>query len=467
VLRRLRQVPLPLAVLLAVAVIEASAWIVLVPPLQGPDEVSHYTYVERIAEKHDIPWSPAGSNSGGAYSEDVSAALRAAGIGALAANVSARPLWSPADEAVWRRAAVGASRENDGYTSAYRNPPVYYLYQVFPYELASGGSFFDREIMMRLANVPIFVAMIVFAWLLAGELLGRGLMQLTATAAVAFAPQLLNLVATVNPDILLAAEWTAALWLMTLAVRRGPRALIVVPLLLLCVVGAFTQPRSIPLFLPAAMAIFFGWARDRDKRVSPVAIGVGMLVLYVPTVFFLAGRGAGEIREFGSYLWQFYLPKLSFMQNTIGPVSYDFRTGFVDRIYGTLAQLEVVLPRDLERALYAITLIGLAALVVALVVRRQSVRRNAAVAVVLFTTVWSLVLALHLIAYRAMVNVPGDPIITGRYLLPLISLFGVAIGIVGLALPLRIRAVYAGVVVAVGVALQFASAGLLLERFYA
>jgi hypothetical protein len=77
------------------------------------------------------------------------------------------------------------------------------------------------------------------------------------------------------------------------------------------------------------------------------------------------------------------------------------------------------------------------------------------------------VLALHLIAYRSMLGLPGDPIITARYLLPLAPLFGLGIAIVAITLPRRAGAAFAGVIVAIGVALQFVAMGLLVERFYA
>jgi hypothetical protein len=101
------------------------------------------------------------------------------------------------------------------------------------------------------------------------------------------------------------------------------------------------------------------------------------------------------------------------------------------------------------------------------VIKRDAVRRNAGLAVVFLTAIWTLLASLHLVAYRAMLSSPGDPIITGRYLLPLIGLLGLAVAIVGSVLPRMARAAYAGVVLAAGVAIQVVSLGLLLERFYA
>jgi hypothetical protein len=104
--------------------------------------------------------------------------------------------------------------------------------------------------------------------------------------------------------------------------------------------------------------------------------------------------------------------------------------------------------------------------VLALVKQRKSVRRDGASAVVLATAGITLVLALHLIAYRSLAGGNGA-VITGRYLLPLVALFGLAVGIVIKSLPRPLAAPAGGVVVAVSVAMQFVAVGLVLERFYA
>jgi Dolichyl-phosphate-mannose-protein mannosyltransferase len=467
----LRRVPLPLALLLVVATVQALAWIVLLPALQGPDEVSHFTYTQRIYERHTIPWTPGGgsADAAGPYSQEVAVASSAGGVGPLAANVTARPLWTRADERAWSIAAKGADRGNGGYTSALRNPPLYYLYEVVPYALGAGGTFWDRQLLMRLANVPLLLVAIVFTWLLAGELLGRRRpLQFLATAIVAFVPQLMNIVATVNPDIALVAIWSAALYVMTLVVRRGITRPLLVWLVLLNVIGGFTQPRSVTLLIPSVIAVLLVLARERDwRRVTPLTAGVGAVVLVGLVTLAWAERGVGSVREFVSYVWQFYLPKLGFMTTTIGPPSYDVHSGFVDRIFGTLAQLEVGLPPTLDDIAWWTARLGLLAVVVALIVKRRAVRANAAVAVVLVTAMWTLVLGLHLVAYRTMIGEPSDPIITGRYLLPFVALLGIAVAIVADVLPRPARAVYTGLALAAGVALQLISLGLLMDRFYA
>jgi 4-amino-4-deoxy-L-arabinose transferase-like glycosyltransferase len=463
-------VPLPLGLLLVAATLLSLAWIVLMPPLQGPDEVSHFTYTQRIYEKHTIPWKPRGGTTGnsGPYSPEVRTALSEAGFGPLAANTGARPLWTRADERVWSDTARGINRSLGGYTSALKNPPVYYLYQVVPYAVGTGGSFFDRELLMRIANVPLLLVGLTFVWLLAGEVFGRRRdMQLLATAVVAFIPQLSNVTATVNPDIALVAEWSAALYVMALILRRGIATRLIVWLAVLNALALLTQPRSVTLLIPSALTVLLAVARERAwRRISPLRVGAATGGVFLLVTLLWAGLGQGSIREFGSYLWQFYLPKLGFMNNTIGPIDYDVRKGMVERLFGSFAQLEITLPPNIDDIVWWAARLALVAIVVALVIRRGAIRRNAGLAVVFATALVTLLLGLHLVAYRTMVGNPGDPIITARYVLPLLALLGIAVAIVADVLPRPFRNAFTGLVLAGGVAIQLLSLGLVLGRFY-
>ncbi|MFL5895044.1 MAG: glycosyltransferase family 39 protein [Thermoleophilaceae bacterium] len=470
-IRRLRQTPAPLALLLAVAAVTACAWIVVLPPLQGPDEVSHFSYTQRMVEGGTIPWEPRGGNAPGyPYSREVGAVEVDAGFGPLAANVAARPYWTPADKRFYSAADAKlgpGARTGGGETSSLKNPPLYYMYAAVPYVIARGGSYFDREMLMRLANVPLLLIAVIFVWLVIGELLGRGWPQVVGTAAAALLPQLLNVAATVNPDLLLVAEWSAALYLMLLVLRRGPRRPLVAGVGALCVAGALTHARSLPLFAPAALAVGIAVARERGWRVRPAAAAATAFAAYSVVVLTVAAWGHGSIRQFLSYVWQFYLPRLSFMTPKPGAGDYGFRLGYVDRLYGTIAQLEVILPHGLEEAMWWISLGGLVALVVALIVRRRGLRAQAAEAWVLGFALLALLIGLHLAAYRSLIANPLDPIVTARYLLPLLPLFGVAVALIASTLPRRAAPVFAGLVVAAGLALQLESIGLLVERFYA
>src|SRR6476619_2424203 len=175
----LRRVPVPLAVLLALAAVVAVVWSLALPEFQGPDESGHVTYVARIAEGHTIPFAP--RTGGGtrdllsATPTEVRVAATSSGLEQLRQNPAARPGWSSADERLWAARAARlppGSRTDGDFNSVFRNPPVYYLYATPAYLVASGGSIFTRIQWMRWANVPLLVVLVALTWALAGELLG-------------------------------------------------------------------------------------------------------------------------------------------------------------------------------------------------------------------------------------------------------------------------------------------------------
>jgi hypothetical protein len=85
---------------------------------------------------------------------------------------------------------------------------------------------------------------------------------------------------------------------------------------------------------------------------------------------------------------------------------------------------------------------------------------------VLGTMCLSLLLLLHISAYRDLHSNPNDPLITGRYLLPLIALFGLAIAFVCAHLPRRIGPPIAALLLGTGVLLQLSGLGMTVVRFY-
>jgi 4-amino-4-deoxy-L-arabinose transferase-like glycosyltransferase len=469
-MRGVRRLPLPLVLLLAAAAISGVTWSLVKPALQGPDELSHFTYVQRIVDRQSIPWRlgdiPAEPP---AYRSESYVAEIEAGLRALSNNVNARPLWTKPDEAVWRGVDRGTDRSTGGETSTFKNPPLYYLYAAVPYAAGHGGSFFDRLFLIRIANVLLYLAALAFLWLLAGELLGRRSLQFVATAAAAFVPQLLNIVATVDPDILLVAEWSAAFYVMVLVLKRGLAPKLLAALAALCAASALTHGRGLPLILPAVMTVVIAFARQRGwRRVTPLRVSLGAWLAYLAVVIAWAGRGEhSDAREFASYVWQFYLPALPGMKAPIGPPGFGARQAWSDHLWGGLSHLEVVLPPGLADVMWVGMRVGLALLVVVAIARFRAVRAQSPILLVLGSAVLSLLLTLHLVAYRAMISFPGDPILAGRYVLPLVALFGLSVAAVVSVLPRRLEAAAAGAIAAGGVALQLLAAGLLLERFYA
>lgn len=476
--RRLRRIPAPLGILLVIAVIESVAWATVLPPLQGPDEVTHFAYTQKIVERQTIPWGGHGQDRSRSYSTEVDVAIRWGQLSTLAANLGARPAWTPLDERIWHERARKLDhhdRADGGYVSAMRNPPLYYLYEAVPYLATYPASLFTREYAMRLANLPFLLVVVASTWLLIGQLLRRRWLQTVGTAIVTLNPQLIHLSAIVNPDIALAAIWSASMVVCVRSAELGVTRGRVAGLVALSAASALTQPRGLPLALPAAMAIGVGLMRERRhtgalslrrrvRWVSTLAASAAALVAYL----WYATRGdlsLRSVRYFASYLWQFYLPKLGFMGNVPGS-GWTIRDVYIDRFYGTFAQLEVTFPARLNHLLA----LGSAALAVGAVValtRSGAVRRRSGALSVLVVAALAYVLALHAAAWRAMLVAPGDPVLTGRYLIPLVALVGVTVAVVIRALPRSLVGVAGVALVAVALAVQLAAVGSVFGRFYA
>jgi hypothetical protein len=164
---------------------------------------------------------------------------------------------------------------------------------------------------------------------------------------------------------------------------------------------------------------------------------------------------------------QFYLPKLEFMQPSIGVPGYGFRDVYIQSFYSDLASLEIQYPRFAIDLLQVATMGLLLGLYTVAVTHLAALKRNwATIAFLLFTGL-SMVAVLHVSSYTTMLINPGDPVITGRYLFPLLSLLAIAVTVVVAALPRRVGAFATGALVAAGLALQLSGLGMAFVRFYA
>ncbi len=70
------------------------------PAFQGPDEETHFAYVQYLAETGKLPSATSGPS---AYSSEVAAAAITLNLFALTANPSGRPAWSRADLDLWHK----------------------------------------------------------------------------------------------------------------------------------------------------------------------------------------------------------------------------------------------------------------------------------------------------------------------------------------------------------------------------
>jgi 4-amino-4-deoxy-L-arabinose transferase-like glycosyltransferase len=479
---RIRRTPLPLAVLLVVALAQGLAWSVMTVPFNGPDEPGHIAYTQLLAETGHGPKSNSGR---GSVSTEVARAQYELNIAPNVGHTSGRPTWSALPEVSRALERVPASQRKDGTgpNAIAQNPPLYYAYEALAYRLSPNQSLLGRLFAMRVATVALYVLTVGLMWLVAGEIFARPWVRFLATAVVALQPKLAALSGNVNPDTLLVTISTGFVFAGLRLLRRGPTPGRVAAVAVLAGLGALTHGRGLFLLASAVLAIAVALVRARPRRgvaLRQVAVGAAGLLACLATAYLWtrssSGGGAfgGEVgraaeqsfsvSQFLSYLWQFYLPKLGFMEPMLGP-PYGYRQVFIETFFGGFANFEVGFRPAVYDRLQELAFVGFLALVLIAVLRHRVVRSRWPEVLFVASVVVALLGLLHISSYRDL-QVGGDPLITGRYLLPAIAAFGLAVAWVIGSLPRRV-APWAGAVVLAGFVLLDVEGFLInAQRFY-
>lgn len=483
--RARRRVPAPLAALLAASLLLGLAWSFLLPGWQAPDENSHYGYVQSLVDGPGLPGEP----DRPAFATEQSLAADSMNADQTAAALITRPEWNRSLFDVWKQAdgelASSARSDGGGANAARSNPPAAYLFYAVPYLAASGGTPFDRLVAMRMLGVLWLLVTVAATWALAGEVFGpRASLQLTAAAIPALGPMSMFITASVTPDGMLFATWTVALWLGARLLRRGFTMGGGFAFLLAVGVACLVKATSYAL-LPGALLVFaIALWRARSAGAGTLARwaapGVAALVATVGGWVLAArllARPASEqltsvatasglnVRELGSYLWQFYLPRLPFMQDFFSSTSsLPLYETVLKGTWARFGWLEVVFPEPVYWLLSAFSLVILGGALTALWRARRTLDRAvlAFFALVLVT----LVAGLHWQEYRLLLGGTSG-FMQGRYVLPLVGLAGLVAAAALTVLPPRRRALGATVLLGGMFAVQIFSLGLIVERFYA
>ncbi|HXE44433.1 MAG TPA: DUF2142 domain-containing protein [Conexibacter sp.] len=477
--RAIGAVPAPLRALLGAVLLLGLAWALLVPPFQAPDEPAHVGYVQSLVEGPGLP----GDARRPIFSTEQFAAETAANSDQTAANLSNRPEWSAFAWRRWQRrdaTSVRALARSDGGgpNPAASNPPLFYLYDAVPYALAHGGDFFTRFTLMRLATMLWLLGTVAGAWLLAGEVFARDrLLQLVAAGVAGLLPMVTFVSAQVGPDGQLYALWTLALWLGVRLLKRGATPGGAAALLGVTGLAIVTKATSYALLPAALLALAIGLWRLRGERGRAVrSAGAGLAALLAPTLAWVltarllnhavaaqvsqgAHGGGTNIRQFLSYLWQYYLPRLPFLQPAHGPGLPAFHI-WIEQGTAAFGWLEVRFPHSIYVvAAGLVAAIGLAAL--ARIVATRG-RVDLDVAAFLLLAAGALLTGLHWTDFHS-----ATPFMQGRYIFPLVSIGGLAAALALTWLRGTARQLGAGAALGLLFLLQLLSLGLVATRFYA
>jgi len=281
------------------------------------------------------------------------------------------------------------------------------------------------------------------------------------------------------------AAWTLFLWLAVRMVRTGPAPGAAALTTLAATTAVLIHGRNLAIVPALALALLVAWVANRPRArqialsglASAAVAGAGLVVYRLATASGGSGLYGGEtnlgntsafnIRQLASSIWQFYFPKLSSMEPRLGP-PIGFRQVFIEQFLGgTFASNEVYLPYWSYDVVQLAFVVILVAFYTVLVMRWRTVVERWPVAVIIGGAAACLLFFLHLASYRALVNGGTNPLITGRYLLPLLAPAGLVAATVAAGLPRRTSAAFAGLLAGGLFCLSLAAIYLNLERFYA
>lgn len=339
-----------------VALINALVWSLLTPPFQVPDEPQHVAYAQYLAETGKLPRPVPGS----VFSDEEAAATAGERMNGVIGNPRGRPPWNVIQANALRSDLnAGLSRRSQGgASSATNNPPLYYALEAVPYALGASGDFLHRLALMRALSALMAAGTVLFVFLFLRELLpGTPWAWPVGALAVAFQPTFGFISGGVTNDDGLYLAAAALFWLLARAFRRGLTPGRGIAIGTAVGLGLVTKANIIG-FLPGVglalclLALRAGPDRRREAlRGAVVAIAVAAVpvVAYVildatvwnrPVWSGVTGANAGvgtgkqpNTRQMLVYLWEFYLPKLWFMQDQFGyyPLWETWFKGFVGR----------------------------------------------------------------------------------------------------------------------------------------
>jgi hypothetical protein len=476
-------------VLIAMSALLALAWAAVTPPLTNADETGHFAYIQHLAETGSAPSKSAGAHT---LADEEVQLLSQLQLGTVINNANARPSFSRLDLDAFSRyerdVPPSARKNGDGPNQFAQNGPLYYAAGAVAYRITPGGQIIDRVFAVRLlVGGGLFLLTVVMTWLLAAELFAATWPPVLAAAAVALQPKLGNAAGMVNPDIMLAGVWSSFAWLGVRTVRHGLTVRRAVALGLLTGASILTHGRGLALIPPLLVALVLSVPHLRTRwrwAAKPLAFALAAMAVCAVAGFLYTrakaggayggeltqaagGSGsAGSLKGFFAYVFNFYFGGFQALGPVLG-AGFGYRQGYIETFFSDLGSLDVVFQPHILDYLQVLAALGLLALWTEVAVLREALLLRWREIAVLVILVVSQVGLLHLASYRDLVQSNGVSVLwSGRYLLPLIAVFGVTVAFVCSHLPRRFAAVAAGVVLGVGIVLQLASLGLTLDRFY-
>jgi hypothetical protein len=437
-LNRLLRVPRPLLVLTLAVLCHNIVWVVALPAWQGPDESSHYAYVERLAADHSLMRFDH-ENALPANSEAVNASLNHTGLNFLRFRLSPRPFGAASsDHEHFPPEAANLRQHNTGSLGANNYPPAYYVAALPFFELPWLSKATERDYSIRLLSALLGALVVVLTYRLARTAGLAERLALVATALATAAPIMTQQSAVFSPDILLVVAVTGLADAM-LQVRRRVDRRTVIPALAWGALAALTKPVGLPA--AAAVALTIGVltlgdlrARTRVGLLAAASV-IGLLLggLFASTLFGISVPGSFSLTERlrfdAEYLWQYYLPRLPHMNIVVPqatPASPPAAWMWGKEGIGILGWLTTPLPLWAYRLAWIPTVLAGGVALVGGILRRPRTGSGGTGVLALVVAAVAYLLVLHYSEATYMLS-NGNRLLQGRYFLPVYPLIAVAV----------------------------------------
>jgi hypothetical protein len=425
-----------------VAVLNAATWSFITPAFQVPDEVGHVAYVQSIGETGRPQAHPPALR----ISPEQWTAMADARFGEVGALTYGTAAWSSSQH---RRLAADLARplsrrQTVPAGEAEPEPPLYYALQAIPYRVAHDATLLDRMMLMRLLSTLLAGLTALLAFLFVRECLpARPWAWAVGGLGVALMPMFGFISGGVTPDALMLTLSAALFLCIARAWRRGVTTRLALCVGALIAAGMLTKVNYYGLVPGALLGLTLATRRTTlawDRRL----VGLVGAAAALATVLFAAGvalegvawhRSAFASRPTApesdvsvwshvGYIWQVFLPRLPFQPKTslAEPGYIQLFESFV----GAFGQMVVWFPRWVYRlAAGGFVLVSLLA-VRALVAEPRELRwrRGELIGYAAMAAALLLLIGLSADLRRNLIG-----IVQGRYLLPLLPLFGVVLAL--------------------------------------
>ncbi len=421
-LRLFRRTVRPGFAIALIAFLNFGSWALITPAFNTPDEPQHFAYAQYLATTGHAP--PHTDNTRPEYSTDQLFALDAVDVYSQISLPETRPPWLASEQRAWEqlqeRTPHPADNGGGSTTSASPHQPGYYLLLAAAYQAVASQSPFSQLTVMRLVSALLGALVAFCAFGIVREVLPR--QRAAAVAAgllVAFQPMFGFMAGAVNNDNGVNAAAALSLYLLIRALRRTPTWRLGAGLGAVLAITPLMKETGYEIYPAVAVGLVGIVWRHRHRldlrklgvylaasAVAFVAVNVcwSMLqpIFYPPVagqstaVGGIYAAGALSLAEqyptrFLVYLWELFLPRLSFMGEHFPP-GWPFKAVYVVRGWGAFGWYVWEFPDWVYKAIIDVmALVGLLALVTAIRSRSAALARGFELAVIALFPICTLV----------------------------------------------------------------------------